>query len=147
MNEHTQGLESHRAARGLFPVVSGNDVHVERAGGVIFFAKRHLSVQQGGGQWFVSTGRLDVRQGGGAALIAKEAQVSEGMVGVLIAGRATMAAGARVLVRATPAVVLAAVAGFAAGWLSGRRERSSRGQGEARRTREAGNDATRNRIL
>src|SRR5262245_21068273 len=124
MNEHTQALEPHRATRGFFPVVSGNDVHVERAAGIIFLARQQLSVQQGGGQWFVSTGTLDVRQGGGGALIAKEAQVSEGTVGVLIAGRATIAPGVRVLVRATPAVALAAVASFAAGWLLGHRGRS-----------------------
>jgi len=58
---------------------------------------------------------LDVRQGGGAALIAKEGHVSQGAVGVLIAGRATIAPGARVLLRATPAVAFAAVAAFAAG--------------------------------
>ena len=147
MNEHTQAVEPRRASHGLFPVVSGNDVHVERAGGIIFFARQHLSVQQGGGQWFVSTGRLELRQGGGAALIAKEAQVSEGTVGVLIAGRATMASGARVLVRATPAVALAAAAGFAAGWLFGHRGPSSRRQGDARRGRDAGNGIARKRIL
>lgn len=148
MNEQTQAWGPRRASHGLFPVVSGNDVHVERAGGVIFFAKQHLSVQQGGGQWFISPGTIDVRQGGGAALIAKNAQVSEGLVGVLIAGRATMAPGARVLVRATPAVALAVVAGFAAGWLFGHRSRFSSGQeAEARRTRAAGNGATRNRTL
>ena len=124
MNEHTQALEPHRATRGFFPVVSGNDVHVERAGGIIFLARQHLSVQHGGGQWFVSTGTLDVRQGGAAALIAKEAQVSEGNVGVLIAGRATIARDTRVLLRGTPAVALAAVASFAAGWLFGHRGRS-----------------------
>ena len=121
MNEHTQPPELHRATRGFFPVVAGNDVHVERGGGVMFFARRHLSIEQGGGQWLVSAGTLDVRQGGGAALIAKEAQVSNGNVGVLIAGRATMAPGVRVLLRVTPAVALAAVAGFAAGWLFGHR--------------------------
>jgi len=124
MNEHTHAPEPRRAARGFFPVVAGNDVHIERAGGVVFVAKRHLTIEQGGGQWFVSAGTLDVRQGGGAALIAKEAQVSQGTVGVLIAGRATIAPGARVLLRATPAVALAAVAGFAAGWLVGHRGRS-----------------------
>src|SRR6185312_13546967 len=110
MNEDTQALEPHHATRGFFPVVAGNDVHVERSGGIMFLAKGHLSIEQGGGQWLVSAGTLDVRQGGGAALIAKEAHVSEGSVGVLIAGRATIAPGARVLFRATPAVVLAAVA-------------------------------------
>jgi hypothetical protein len=136
MAEQTQALEPHRATRGFFPAVLGKDVHVERAGGVVFFAKEHLSVEQGGGQWFISTGKLDVRQGGGGAMIAKEAQVSEGTVGVLIAGRATMGPGARVLVRATPAVALAAVVGFAAGWLFGHRGRSSPGQeAEARGTR------------
>ena len=138
MHEQTQAIESHRATRGFFPAVLGKNVHVERAGGVVFFAKEHLSVEQGGGQWFISTGKLDVRQGGGAALIAKEAQVSEGTVGVLIAGRATMGSGARVLVRATPAVALAAVAGLAAGWMFGRRGRSSsEHDGEARGTRGA----------
>jgi hypothetical protein len=97
MNEHTQAREPRQAMRGFFPVVAGNDVRVERGGGIIFLAKRHLSIEQGGGQWLLSTGTLDVRQGGGAALIAKEAHVSEGNVGVLIAGRATIAPGARVL--------------------------------------------------
>ena len=124
MNEHTQAGEPRRATRGFFPVVTGNDVHVERGGGMVFVAKRHLSIEQGGGQWLVSAGTLDVRQGGGAALIAKEAQVSKGNVGVLIAGHATFAPGARVLLRATPAVALAAVTSFAAGWLIGHRGRS-----------------------
>ena len=51
MNEHTPTVGPRLASHGLFPVVSGNDVHVERAGGLIFFARRQLSVQQGGGQW------------------------------------------------------------------------------------------------
>ena len=124
MNEHTQAAPPRRATRGFFPVVAGNDVHIQQAGGVVFVAKRHLSIEQGGGQVLVSAGTLDVRQGGGTALIAKEAQVSQGIVGVLIAGRATIAPGARVLLRGTPAVALAAVASFAAGWLLGRRGRS-----------------------
>jgi hypothetical protein len=124
MNEQTLTRDARRVTRGFFPVVAGNDVHVERGGGVMFFAKRHLSIEQGGGQWLVSAGRLDVRQGGGAALIAKEAQVSAGTVGVLIAGRATIAPGARVLFRATPGVALAAVVGFAVGWLFRQRGRS-----------------------
>ena len=124
MNEHMHASEPRQATRGFFPVVAGSDVHVERGGGLLFLARRHLSIEQGGGQWLVSAGTLDVRQGGGAALIAKEAQVSEGNVGVLIAGRATIAPGARVLLRATPAVALAAVASFAAGWLFGHRGRS-----------------------
>jgi len=124
MNEHTQGRELGRAARGFFPVVGGEDVHVEQSGGIVFLARRHLSIERGGGQWLVSTGTLDIRQGGGAALIAKEAQVSEGNVGVLIASHATIAPGARVLLRATPAVALAAAASFTVGWLFGHRGRS-----------------------
>ncbi|HKE85228.1 MAG TPA: hypothetical protein VKB50_15805 [Vicinamibacterales bacterium] len=124
MIEHTQTREPRRATRGFFPVVAGNDVQVERGGGLMFLARRHLSIEQGGGQWLVSGGTLDVRQGGGAALIAKEALVSKGNVGVLIAGRATIAPGSRVLLRATPTVALAAVASFAAGWLFGHRGRS-----------------------
>src|SRR5262245_27439856 len=124
MNEHTQAPEPRRATRGFFPIVAGNDVHIERGGGVVFVARRHLSIEQGGGQVLVSAGTLDVRQGGGAALVAKEAQVSQGIVGVLIAGRATIAPGARVLLRGTAAVALAAVGSFAAGWLFGHSGRS-----------------------
>jgi hypothetical protein len=124
MNEHTQAPEPRRASRGFFPVVAGNDVHIERGGGAIFVAKRHLSIEQGGGQMLVSAGTLDVRQGGGVTLIAKEAQVSQGNVGVLIAGRATIGPGARVLLRGTPAVALAAAVSFAAGWVFGQRGRS-----------------------
>ena len=124
MNATTEVHEPRRVTRGFFPVVAGNDVHVERGGGVMFLARRHLSIEQGGGQWLVSAGTLDVRQGGGAALIAKDAHVSQGNVGVLIAGRATIAPGARVLLRATPALAVAAVASFAAGWLMGQRGRS-----------------------
>jgi hypothetical protein len=121
MDEHTQALQPRLATRGFFPIVTGNDVHIERGGGMVFVAKRHLSIEQGGGQVLASAGTLDVRQGGGVALIANEAHVSQGNVGVLIAGRATIAPGARVLLRATPTVALAAVASFAAGWVLGHR--------------------------
>src|SRR5262245_58332067 len=73
MNEHKQAAPPRRATRGFFPVVAGNDVHIQQAGGVVFVAKRHLSIEQGGGQVLASAGTLDVRQGGGTALIAKEA--------------------------------------------------------------------------
>jgi hypothetical protein len=60
-------------------------------------------------------GDLDVRQGGGGALVAKNARIGEGFVAVLAAWNATLAPGARVLLRVTPAVSLAAAAGFIAG--------------------------------
>jgi hypothetical protein len=124
MDDHTQAPRPRLATRGFFPVVTGDDVHIERGGGMVFVAKRHLSIERGGGQVLASAGTLDVRQGGGVALIAKEAQVSQGNVGLLIAGRATIAPGARVLLRGTPAVALAAAASFAAGWVLGHRGRS-----------------------
>ena len=117
-------MEPRRVSQGFFPVVMGGDVRVERGGGLAFLAGRQLTVQQGGGQWLVSANHLDVRQGGGAALIAKTARVEQGFVAVLFAWHAQIAPGARVLLRWTPAVTLAAAAGFLAGWGVGRRKRT-----------------------
>jgi len=113
-------------ARGFFPFVSGENVRVERGGGVAFIARQHLTVARGGGHCFVSGGNLDIVQGGGTALVARTASVRSGFVGALMAWNVRLEPGARVLLRVTPAVTLAAAAGFAAGWLlRGRRKSRS----------------------
>jgi len=111
-------------SRSFSPLVLGENVHVERGGGIAFLARQHLTVEQGGGQWLVSAGNLDIRQGGGAALIARTARVESGFVGALVAQNVHLAPGARVLLRVTPAVTMAAALGLAAGWLLRGRRRS-----------------------
>ena len=115
-----QAPEPRRVTRGFFPFVAARDVRVEQGGGVVFFARRNLAIERGGGQWPLSAGNLNVHQGGGAALVARNAWVKDGFVGMLVAWNATLAPGARVLLRVTPAVSLAAAAGFVAGWLCSR---------------------------
>jgi hypothetical protein len=125
MERTTEPAEPRVATRGFFPVVAGGDVRVQNGGGLVFLARRSLSVQQGGGQWFVSAGNLDVRQGGGAAFVARTAHVESGFFGAIVAWKAEVAPGARVLLQGTAAVAVAAAAGFLAGWLAGARRRSA----------------------
>jgi hypothetical protein len=106
------------------PFVIGENVRVERAGGIAFIARKQLTVERGGGQWLVSTGNFDIRQGGGATLVAKTARMESGFIGALMAWNVHLAPGTRVLLRVTPAVSIAAAAGLVAGWLIRGRRRS-----------------------
>jgi hypothetical protein len=115
-----------RIARSFSPFVVGENVHVERGGGIAFIAKQQLTVERGGGQWLVSGGNLDIRQGGGVALVARTARVESGSVGALVAWNVHLAPGVRVLLRATPAMSIATVLGFVAGWMLRGRRRSHR---------------------
>lgn len=124
MNTTNDTAAGRRAHRGFFPVVAGQDVHVQQGGGVIFLARRNLSIEQGGGQWLLGGGDLSVQQGGTAAMIARSARVERGFVGALIAGRVELGPGARVLLQGSAAVAAAAAAAFAAGWLAGSRRRA-----------------------
>jgi hypothetical protein len=119
--------------RGFAPVVVGTSVRVERGSGVVLMARNDLSVRQGGGQWLMTAGHLDVRQGGGAALVARTARVDRGFVGALFAWHAELAPETRVLLRATPAVMIAGAAGFLAGCLVGSARRRSRRRRNAER--------------
>ena len=122
MNASEHAVDERRAERGFFPVVFGRDVHVQQGGGLIFLAKENLSVRQGGGQWMLCGGDLSVEQGGCAAMVARHARVDRGFVAAIIAGNVELGAGARVLLRATPALAAASAAAFLAGWLLGRRQ-------------------------
>jgi hypothetical protein len=126
MDSTDRTAKQREVIRGFVPFVAGENVHVERAGGIAFMARKHLTVERGGGQWFVSAGNLDIRQGGGTALVARTARVDRGVIGALVAWNVHLAPGARVLLRVTPAVSVAAAVGFAAGWLLSGRRRSAR---------------------
>ena len=106
--------------RGFYPAVIGNSIDVRQSGAVAFIAGNTLQLQQGGGQWLLSLWDLRIREGGGAILAAKTAHVEGGFVALLCAGRAELTGGARVLVRGTAALALAAAAGFLGGLLLGR---------------------------
>lgn len=109
--------------KGFFPVVVGHDVRVRQAGGVIFGAKRDLRLSQGGGQWLVALRDQTIRYGGGALLVSRQAQVSNGFVGVVVGGTVTLGGGARAMITVPPGVAVAAAAAFAFGWLMGRWQR------------------------
>ena len=100
-----------RAHRGFFPVVYGNNVEVSQGGGMIFVAKDELEIEQGGGQWMIGLRKLEVEQGGCAVMLAGQAEVSRGFIGVLASGRTELKDGSRVLMTLPQALL----AGLAAG--------------------------------
>jgi hypothetical protein len=109
------------AHRGFFPAVIGEDVRVRDAGGVIFVAKQNLTVSRGGGQWLVAGRDQTIEQGGGVILVSRQARLTHGFVGLLVAGRVSLEGSARALLTLSPPVVVAAAAGLAVGLLLGRR--------------------------
>ena len=126
MDSADRTTDQRRISRSFTPFVIGENVRVERGGGVAFIARQHLTVERGGGHLLASAGDLDIRQGGGTLLVARTARVESGFVGMLAAWNADLAPGARVLLRVTPAMSIAAALGFAAGWLLRGRPRSTR---------------------
>ena len=118
---------AYRNVTGRFvPFVVGENVRVERGGGIALIARNNLSIERGGGHWLVSAGNLEIRRGGGTALVARTARMDRGVIGALVAWNVHLAPGARVLLRATPAVSVAAAVGFVAGWLLRGRRKSAR---------------------
>jgi hypothetical protein len=109
-----------RAHQGFFPLVVGHDVRVDNGGGAVFIAKRDLAISRGGGQWLVAGRDQTIEQGGGALLLSRRARVTQGLVGVLVAGRVSLDGGARALVHVSLPVAAAAVAGLAIGLVLGR---------------------------
>jgi hypothetical protein len=107
--------------KGFFPVVVGQDVRLEEAGGLVYIAKGNMTASKSGGQWLVAGGNQTIEQGGGAFLVSRQARVSGGFIGVLVAGRVTLEGGAKALLTIPLPVAAAAAAGFVAGMLIGRR--------------------------
>lgn len=120
MAEHEQAQPTRT---GFNPFTIGQDVHIERGGGAFLIARRNLHVSRGGGQWLVALGNQTIDQGGGAVLVSREARVSNGFVGVAIAGKLSFEGRARALVTISLPMLAAAAAGFGLGMLLGHRRR------------------------
>jgi hypothetical protein len=114
------------AHRGFFPVVIGEQVQLNEAGGMVFIARGNLAVTRGGGQWLVAAGDQTIEQGGGAVLVSRAAHVTNGFVGLVVSARTTLDGNARVLATVSMPVALAAVAGLLLGLVLGRRARDRR---------------------
>lgn len=113
------------AYRGFYPVVVGNEVEVSQGGGFLFVAKDELEIEQGGGQWMIALRKLEVEQGGCAVMVAGRAKVRRGVIGMLVALRAELKDGSRVLMTLPQALAAGAVAGAVmalAAWWGGRRQ-------------------------
>ncbi len=114
------------ARRGFFPVVVGEQVQLNEAGGMVCIARGNLAVTNGGGQWFVAAGDQKIDHGGGAVLVSRSAHVTDGFVGLVVSARTTLDGNARALATVSMPVALAAVAGLLLGLALGRRARERR---------------------
>jgi hypothetical protein len=116
------------ARRGFFPAVVGRDVQIQEGGGVIFLARRNLNITRGGGQWLIAGHDQHVEQGGGAVLLSRQARVTNGFVGLLVAGHVTLEGNARTLVTISAPVAAVLAAGVIALAALGRRRIGRAGQ-------------------
>ena len=121
MAEHEQTQPGTRT--GFNPFTVGQDVYIERGGGAFLIARRNMHVSRGGGQWLVALGDQTIDQGGGAVLVSREARVSNGLVGVALAGRLSLEGNARALVSIRLPILAAVAAGFALGLVFSRLDR------------------------
>jgi hypothetical protein len=106
--------------KGFVPLVIGDDVRVRQSGAVIIGARRDMRLSQGGGQWLVALRDQTIRYGGGALLVSRQAQVTNGFVGVVVGETVTLGGRARALVSVPPRVAAAAAVAFAIGLTIGR---------------------------
>ena len=109
--------------KGFVPLVIGDDVRVRQSGAVIIGAKRDMRLSQGGGQWLVALRDQTIKYGGGALLLSRQAQVTNGFVGVVVGETVTLGGRARALVSVPARVAAAAAIAFAAGVVIGRWQR------------------------
>jgi hypothetical protein len=113
--------EQQSTRRGFFPVVVGRDVSMQNAGGAVLIAKHDLKISRGGGQWLVAGRDQSIEQGGGAFLLSRRARVTNGFVGVIVAGRVTLEGTARTLLTVSGGAIAAVAAAFGLGLLFGER--------------------------
>jgi len=117
-------MESEQQGRrraGIAAFATGQDVHIDRGGGALLIARRDMHVSRGGGQWVVALRDQTIHQGGGAVLLSREARVSNGFVGLIVAGRVSLEGTARTLATISLPLVVAAATAFGLGILVGRR--------------------------
>jgi hypothetical protein len=119
MDEHTHQRPDARSAGGPFTI--GRDVHIDRGGGALLIARRDMHVSRGGGQWLVAMHDQTINQGGGAVLVSRQARVTSGFVGVVVAGRVSLEGRARAMVTLSGPLLVGAAIGLTVGLLFGRR--------------------------
>lgn len=129
--EKGQRAEPVRAHRGFFPIVCGRKVEVSQGGGMVFIATDELEIEQGGGQWMIGLRELEVERGGCAVMVAGRAKVSRGFIGLLLAFRAELKDGSRVLMTLPQAIAAGAAAGAVVALASMWRASNGRGAGRA----------------
>jgi hypothetical protein len=129
-----------RAHLGFFPFVTGDDVHIERAGSTLVVSRGNMAVTQGGSQVNLVGGSLSVNQGGSQVVLARgnaefhqagagvlaatSATVDHGFVGMVVSPRVTLT-DSTVLAGPREAAITGVVAGLVA-WALSRLARRSR---------------------
>jgi hypothetical protein len=92
-----------------------DDVDLSWSSAKLTVAGREIRMQNAGSQLVVANGRVRLSNAAAGAVLAREASIERGYVGLLVAGKAELAEGTKVLLR--PGGAAAMGAGFAAGLL------------------------------
>jgi hypothetical protein len=92
-----------------------DDVSLNWSNANLMAAGNEVRMQYAGSQFVVANGRVRLSNAAAGAVLAREAQVERGYIGLLVAGKAELAAGTKVLLRPSGAAAMGA--GFAGGLL------------------------------
>jgi hypothetical protein len=94
-------------------VLSGGGASLAQGYATAIVAAGDAQVRQGGAQWILSAGDVTVDWGGAALVAAPTVKVERGMVGLVLARRAELGDGVRVLLQPRGAAALGAGVGLA----------------------------------
>lgn len=92
--------------------LAASSVTITEGGAAALVSGGSMSVTQGGGQALVAGGPMTITQGGGGILVTPQASVEQGVIGVLLCGRATLGEGTRVLLNTPQAIAMGAALGL-----------------------------------
>jgi hypothetical protein len=105
------GAELHQSAS--VAVVSGKDTALTMAAAVVVPTLGDVRIDKGGAQWVVAAGDVSIDKGGCVAAVAPSVRVDRGGVGVVLAWKAEIGEGTRVLLRPLAAAALGLGVGLA----------------------------------
>jgi hypothetical protein len=94
-------------------VLSGDGVSLTQGGATAVVAAGDAEIRQGGCQWLLSAGDVTVEWGGAAVMAAPSVKMERGTVGLVLARRAELGDGVRVLLQPRGAAALGAGIGLA----------------------------------
>lgn len=96
---------------GAAIISAKNDISVTNGGAVAMLAGGNVNISSGGAQLMAAGGDMHIEEGGGMILVSRQARVSKGVIGFLLAREAVIGEDSRVIFNTPQAIALGAALG------------------------------------